>query len=168
MTFVQTLLDQIAGHVTVVWDGAPIHCSHVVKAFLAAGAAKRLQLEQLPGYAPDLTPDEGVWNDLKRGELANVCCRDLGELTTHLIQANERLRAKPDILRACSRECGYLVEFLTATSVVDLVVSKWIEREVNAVLHLANHHSPRLRLLVVANPVLVPLVERLQAHLWPW
>jgi len=29
-----------------------------------------LWLEQLPGYAPDLNPDEGIWNYLKRVELA--------------------------------------------------------------------------------------------------
>jgi hypothetical protein len=28
---------------------------------VAQGAAKRLRLEQLPGYAPDLNPDEGIW-----------------------------------------------------------------------------------------------------------
>jgi transposase len=71
------------------------------------GAAKRLRLEQLPGYAPDLNPDEGIWNYLKRVELANVCCRDLGELRTHVIRARERLRHKRAIICACSRACGY-------------------------------------------------------------
>src|SRR5215203_6696821 len=33
----------------------------VLKDFLASGASSRVQLEQLPGYAPDLNPDEGVW-----------------------------------------------------------------------------------------------------------
>ncbi len=113
----QALLDQITGHVTVIWDGAPIHRSRVIKAFLAAGAAKRLHLELLPGYAPDLNPDEGVWNYLKRVELANVCCHDVDELTGHVQQAAQRLRAMPDILRACSRQCGYSVKFLTTTSV---------------------------------------------------
>jgi len=32
------------------------------KALLAAGAAKRLLLERLPAYAPELNPAEGVWN----------------------------------------------------------------------------------------------------------
>lgn len=109
VTFLQTLLDQIDGHVTVIWDGAPIHRSHVVKDVLSNGAAKRLHLERLPGYAPDLNPDEGIWNDLKRVELANVCCHDLAELTTQLRQAEQRLRVKPEIIRACSRQCGYLV-----------------------------------------------------------
>lgn len=72
------------------------------------GAAKRLHLEPLPGYAPDLNPDEGIWNYLKRVELANVCCRDLGELRAQVIRACERLRHKRGIIRACSRQCGYV------------------------------------------------------------
>ncbi|MDQ5851707.1 MAG: IS630 family transposase, partial [Chloroflexota bacterium] len=47
---------------------------------LAAGAAKRVHLERLPGYAPELNPDEGIWCYLKRVELKNVCCYDLPEL----------------------------------------------------------------------------------------
>jgi len=35
------------------------------KTFCARGAAKRLHLERLPGYAPELNPQEGVWNLLK-------------------------------------------------------------------------------------------------------
>jgi transposase len=70
-------------------------------------AGPRLHLEQLPGYAPDLNPDEGVWNYVKRVELANVCCRDLEELRTHVNRARERLRHKRDVIRACSRHCGY-------------------------------------------------------------
>jgi hypothetical protein len=50
-----------------------MHHGQVVKAFLSAGVAKRLQLERLPGYVPDLNPDAGIWNYLKRVELGNVC-----------------------------------------------------------------------------------------------
>jgi len=66
-------------------------------------------LEQLPGYAPDLNPAEGVWNYLKRVELANVCCSDLRELRRQLIRARERVRHKRDILRACSHAREYAV-----------------------------------------------------------
>ncbi len=107
--FLQAVLDQIPGQVTVIWDGAPIHRSHVIKDFLREGAAKRLHLEQLPGYAPDLNPDEGIWNYLKRVELANVCCHDLAELAEQVRQAEQRVRNQPDIIRACSQQCGYLV-----------------------------------------------------------
>jgi transposase len=43
-----------------LWESSPIHRGGAVKDFLANGAASRRQLEQLPGYAPDLNPDEGI------------------------------------------------------------------------------------------------------------
>jgi transposase len=107
--FLRVLLRTIAGKIVVIWDGAPIHRGHEIKDFLKRGAAKRLHLEQLPGYAPDLNPDEGIWNYLKRGELGNVCCGDLAQVQRKLIQAKERLRHKQEIIKSCFRECGYSV-----------------------------------------------------------
>jgi transposase len=104
--FLRQLLGRIPGKLLVIWDGAPIHRGRAVKAFLAAGAAARLQLEQLPGYAPELNPDEGVWNLLKRAELKNRCCRDLDELRWELGLAIRRLRRTPQRLIACVRQCG--------------------------------------------------------------
>ena len=107
--FLRVLLRKLSGKIVVIWDGSPIHRGHEIKAFLKRGAAKRLQLEQLPGYAPDLNPDEGIWNYLKRVELGNVCCANLDQLHQALIRARERLRHKKEIIKSCSRQCGYLV-----------------------------------------------------------
>ena len=75
---------------------------------LAQGAARRLRLEQLPGYAPELNPDEGVWRYLKRVELKNVVCADLEHLRREFWAAVERLLTKPEALRSCIREVGYV------------------------------------------------------------
>jgi hypothetical protein len=83
--FLRVHLRKLAGKIVVIWDGSPIHRAHEIKAFLKRGAAKRLQLEQLPGYAPDLNLDEGIWNYLKRVELGNVCCSDLNQLQRKLM-----------------------------------------------------------------------------------
>jgi transposase len=107
--FLRVLLRKLRSKILLIWDGSPIHRGQPVKDFLRRGAARRLHLEQLPAYAPDLNPDEGVWNYLKRVELANVCCSDLQELRSQVIRARERLRHKRAILRACSRACGYSV-----------------------------------------------------------
>jgi transposase len=107
--FLRLLLRKIQGKLLVIWDGAPIHRGKEIKAFLARGAAKRLHLEQLPSYAPGLNPDEGIWKQLKRVELKNVCCRDLGHLASELRRAKERLRHKQEIIRSCVRQCGYEV-----------------------------------------------------------
>ena len=107
VAFLRQLLRQIRGKLLVIWDGAPIHHCQSVKDFLAAGAATRLHLERLPGYAPDLNADEGVWNLLKRVELRNRCCQDVDELAWELGLAIRRLRRKTHLLRACFRQCGY-------------------------------------------------------------
>ena len=107
VAFHRQLLRQIRGKLLVIWDGAPIHHCQAVKEFLAAGAARRLRLERLPGYAPELNADEGVWNLLKRGELKNRCCQDRAELRRELGLAIRRLRRKRGVLRACFAQCGY-------------------------------------------------------------
>jgi transposase len=104
--FLRLLLRKLTGKLLVIWDGSPIHRGHAVKAFLARGAAKRLYLVQLPGYAPELNPDEGIWNYLKRVELKNVCCRNLVHLATEVHKAKDRLRHKPEIIRSCVHQCG--------------------------------------------------------------
>ena len=108
--FLRHLLGQIPGKLLIIWDGSPIHRGRAVKEFLASGAAEdRLKLEQLPGYAPDLNPDEGVWKHLKYVELKNVCCQSLSELRIELRKAKERLRHKRDVILGCIRQPGFEV-----------------------------------------------------------
>jgi transposase len=107
--FLKHLMRQIAGKVLVIWDGSPIHRGGAVKDFLANGASSRLKLEQLPGYAPDLNPDEGIWKHLKCVELKNVCCQILAELKVELRKAKERLRHKRDVILGCIRQPGFVV-----------------------------------------------------------
>lgn len=99
--FLKHLLRHIPGKILVVWDGAPIHRSQVIEDFLANGGSERILLERLPGYAPELNPDEGIWNYLERVELKNVVCRDLSHLRQELRKATERLRHKQNIIRSC-------------------------------------------------------------------
>jgi transposase len=107
--FLRHLLGEIPGKLLVIWDGSPIHRGRAVKNFLASGASSRLRLEQLPGYAPDLNPDEGIWKHLKYVELKNVCCQNLAELKVELRKAKERLRHKRDIILGCIRQPGFEV-----------------------------------------------------------
>jgi transposase len=78
--FLQHPLRHIPGKLLVLRDGAPIHHSQAVQAFLASGGARRIRPELLPAYAPELNPDEGIWNYLKRVELKNLACHDLSQL----------------------------------------------------------------------------------------
>jgi transposase len=107
--FLKHLLTRLKGKILLVWDGLPAHRSQLVKDFLSQGAAKRLQLLQLPAYAPELNPQEGIWNYLKNVELKNLCCHDLDELRLELRRAIERLRPRVDIIQACVRQPGCYV-----------------------------------------------------------
>jgi transposase len=107
--FLRHLLRQIPGKLLLIWDGSPIHRGGAVKDFLASGASSRLRLERLPGYAPDLNPEEGIWKHLKCVELKNLCCQSLVELKVELRKAKERLRHKRDVILGCIRQPGFEV-----------------------------------------------------------
>lgn len=115
--FLHMLLRKIPGKLLVIWDGGSIHRCQAIKDFLAQGAAKRLHLERLPAYAPDLNPQEGVWNLLKRCELKNICCQDLWEVQDHLLHAKARLRHRRQVLLQCFAHAGCPLSFSLLRSV---------------------------------------------------
>lgn len=99
--FLRHVLKHISGNVFVLWDGARIHHCKAVQEFLATLPDKRLHLERLPAYAPDLNPDEGIWHYLKNVELRNVVCETIQELRSELRRAIARLRHKRAVIQAC-------------------------------------------------------------------
>lgn len=107
--FLKHLRWQTDRKLLVIWDGSPIHRGEEVKACLADGAARHIHLERLPGYAPDLNPDEGTWRHLKRVELRNVCCLDLCHLHHELDLAILRLRRRRDLIQSFFIEAGLAV-----------------------------------------------------------
>ncbi len=107
--FLKHVLRHIPGKLLLLWDGAPIHRSQPIKDFLAGGGAKRIHLERLPGYAPELNPDEGIWQYLKRVELKNVCCQDLTTLRYELRRATARLRHKREVIKGCIQHAGLVL-----------------------------------------------------------
>jgi transposase len=101
--FLEPLLREVPGQMVIIWDGAPIHRSHVIQQFLARGAAQRLHLERLPAYAPELNPGEGLWQQLKGVELRNVCCFNISHLRHELRDAVKRVRRRPQLLTSFFR-----------------------------------------------------------------
>ncbi len=78
----------------------------MVKAFLAEGGAQRLWLEQLPGYAPELNPVEGIWQYLKRVRLGNICCGTLTAVRRDVRLATAVLWHKACVLANLPRHYG--------------------------------------------------------------
>lgn len=84
VAYLRQLRQELPGPWTVVWDRNNIHSrSLLVKAWLAG--EPEVVLEDLPGYAPGLNPDEMVWGWLKYGRLANLTPKDVAELRDHLV-----------------------------------------------------------------------------------
>ena len=59
--FLKHVLASIPGAILFIWDGLPAHRRQAVKDFLATPDANFLTLLQLPAYAPELNPPEGIW-----------------------------------------------------------------------------------------------------------
>jgi hypothetical protein len=60
---------QLGTPIVLVWDNLGGHTSAAMRALIAS--RDWLRVYQLPAYAPELNPAEGVWSSLKRG-LANL------------------------------------------------------------------------------------------------
>ena len=64
LKFLQRLERQVKRKVFLIVDGHPVHRARAVKTWLARPAC-RVQLFFLPGYSPELNPDELLNHDVK-------------------------------------------------------------------------------------------------------
>jgi len=80
----------------LVLDSLPAHKAKAVRAYVEATRGK-LELHFLPGYAPELNPDEMVWNYMKRTSTAR---RPLaaGEVLQDCIEAQMKAIGQPPAL----------------------------------------------------------------------
>jgi transposase len=85
--------------VHLVVDGLPAHKTALVKAYLASTGGM-LTLHVLPGYAPELNPDELVWSHMKRTGVARAPLRR-GETLRDKIEAQlATIRRMPQLVRS--------------------------------------------------------------------
>ena len=102
VSFLRSLKRQL-GAFTVIWDGSNIHSrSKLVKEYLAKHP--EIVAETLPGYAPELNPDEGVWGWTKYGRLANLAASSTLELRQRIQKEFATLRDERQLLNSFVRE----------------------------------------------------------------
>jgi len=99
--FLRYLLRHLRGKVIVVWDNAATHRGEPIRAMLRR--FKRLCLEALPPYAPELNPAEGIWSQAKRS-LANGRPNDSDELANEVGDALIDIGLSQSLLRACIKQ----------------------------------------------------------------
>lgn len=96
--FLRQLLRHLRGCVIVIWDNGRCHKGDAIRTLLRRH--RRLQLEALPPYAPELNPAEGVWNQL-RTELANGKPDDARQLAATAAETLTKLGSSQSHLRWC-------------------------------------------------------------------
>jgi transposase len=88
--------------VHLVVDRLPAHKTRLVKDYVQSTEG-RLTLHFLPGYAPELNPDELVWSHMKRTGVARTPLRK-GERLQDKIEAQlARLKAAPRLIQSFFR-----------------------------------------------------------------
>ena len=96
--FCRRLLDDTSGPVFLILDGHPVHRSKAVKQF-ADSTGGRLRLCFLPGYAPELNPDEWVWKHVKHDRIGRAGVTGQEDLKAKALAALHRLLKLPHLVR---------------------------------------------------------------------
>jgi transposase len=96
--FCRRLLHDASGPVVLVLDGHPVHRSKAVKQFVASTEG-RLRLCFLPGYSPELNPDEWVWKNIKHDRIGRGGIDSLVDLKHKALSELHRLQKLPHLVR---------------------------------------------------------------------
>ena len=92
--FCKRLLHDSPGPVYLIVDGHPAHRATATKKF-AASTKGRLNLFFLPGYSPELNPDEWAWKNVKHDRIGKTGVTSKEDLKSKAIGALRRLQKRP-------------------------------------------------------------------------
>jgi hypothetical protein len=93
--FLDAAHQQLSGPVVLIWDNLNTHTSRAMRELIAARAW--LTVFQLPPYASELNPVEGIWSNLKRS-LANLTKHNINQLTALIKTRLRRMQYRPGLL----------------------------------------------------------------------
>ena len=92
---------QLGGPIVLIWDNLNVHRSAGMRHY--AAGHDWLTVIQLPSYAPQLNPVEGVWSLLRRSCTANVLFTDRDHLERVIRRGLRRIQQHPDLINGCLR-----------------------------------------------------------------
>ncbi len=87
------------GKTFLVLDGHPVHGAKMIKKYVAS-LKGRLELHFLPGYAPELNPDEFVWNYLKSEGVSKKPLKKMESLKSRVTEDLASIKKKPALVRS--------------------------------------------------------------------
>jgi transposase len=86
----------LAAPLIVIWDNLPLHISSRMRAFTSAHP-DWLTVIQLPAYAPELNPVEGLWSAMK-ASLGNLAAGTVDQLADTVRSRLRRIQHRPELL----------------------------------------------------------------------
>jgi transposase len=104
LRFLQHLHRHVPHGFTLIWDRHRPHRATRVTRWVAQH--RRIVIEWLPAYAPDLNPVEAVWSHAKYGDLANFAPDDLSALEGAVLGSLTDTRGERPLLAAFIRAAG--------------------------------------------------------------
>jgi len=99
ITLLSHFMRRRPGPVFLVLDGHPAHRAKAVAQYVQR-LAGRLELHFLPGYAPELNPDEFVWNHLKRQGVSKTPLRRDESLRSRVHADLAVIKSRPALVRS--------------------------------------------------------------------
>ena len=96
--FLKRLINGEDAVVFLILDRHPVHKSKAVKIF-AEGHADKLKIFYLPGYSPELNPDELVWNHVKRHTVGKKTVTGPDQFKSIVLNALQSLSKRKNIIR---------------------------------------------------------------------
>ena len=97
--FCRKLLHDAHGRpVHLIVDGHRAHTAKATRDFVAT--REDLTLHFLPGYSPELNPDEWVWKNVKHDQLGKTTTRSQHDLETKARSALHRVQRLPQLIRS--------------------------------------------------------------------
>jgi len=100
--FLDRLMVGTSKPVFLIWDGHPLHKSRKV-AETVRKYEGNLRLFVLPGYSPELNPDEGVWREVKSHRLGRAGVFTFADMKSKTLGALRHLAHRPDKIRSLFR-----------------------------------------------------------------
>jgi transposase len=101
--FLKRLIHNASRPVFLIVDRHPSHRAKKVLAFVRSTEG-RLRLFFLPPYAPDLNPDEHVWNHLKNHGVGKQAIRSRDQFRKVVLGHMRSLQRLPDLIRSFFRD----------------------------------------------------------------
>ncbi|CAD6563496.1 IS630 family transposase ISCARN25 [Paraburkholderia sabiae] len=101
--FMKRLLKQATRKIYLIVDGHPVHRSVAVRRFVADNA-EHLRLIRLPGYCPELNPDELLNQDVKTNALGKSRPTSKAELIGNVRRHLHRRQKEPHVIRNLFQE----------------------------------------------------------------